>query len=85
MSTYLGDFKLCIEIKMETISYNMIWLIVFLCFVLHFLANKFTPGLLNVPGPALAGFSRLWRLWDVYTGQIMVSGTAHRMFLVRTS
>ena len=33
--------------------------------------NKFQPGLVGIPGPKLAAYTKLWRVYDVW------SGTAH--------
>jgi hypothetical protein len=36
--------------------------------VLNLLWNKFQPGLVKIPGPALAAYTKLWRLYNVYRG-----------------
>jgi len=36
--------------------------------IVHLLRNKYKPGLSSIPGPALAGYTRLWRLYDVWKG-----------------
>src|SRR3954453_23572090 len=36
--------------------------------VIHLLYNKFRPGLRGIPGPVLAAYTRLWRLYDVWKG-----------------
>jgi hypothetical protein len=37
-------------------------------FVLSLVYNKLKPGLRNIPGPPIAAFTKLWRAYDVYTG-----------------
>lgn len=36
--------------------------------VLRLLANRFKPGLSKIPGPTIAAYTRLWRLYDVWKG-----------------
>ena len=36
--------------------------------MLNLLWNKFQPGLVKIPGPALAAYTKLWRLRNVYRG-----------------
>jgi hypothetical protein len=36
--------------------------------IAHLIYNKFRPGLSSIPGPALAGWTGLWRLFDVSKG-----------------
>lgn len=38
----------------------------------HLLYNKFRPGLWDIPGPRLAAYTPLWRLWDVIKGSAQV-------------
>jgi len=33
--------------------------------VLNLLWNKFQPGLVKIPGPALAAYTKLWHLYNV--------------------
>lgn len=39
-----------------------------LAFLLRLLSNRFKPSLRNIPGPALAKYSRLWKLYSVWKG-----------------
>ncbi len=39
---------------------------IFVLVVLNFLWNKFQPGLVNIPGPSLAAYTKWWRFYDVY-------------------
>lgn len=42
---------------------------IILClFVLNFVWNKFQPGLVGIPGPTIAAYTKLWRLYDVWKG-----------------
>ena len=36
--------------------------------VFNLLRNKFQPGLVKIPGPTLAAYTKFWRLHDVYKG-----------------
>ncbi|KAF4340980.1 cytochrome P450 monooxygenase oxidoreductase, partial [Fusarium beomiforme] len=38
-------------------------------FILSYARNRFRPGLSRIPGPPLAKWTKLWRLYDVYNGQ----------------
>lgn len=42
--------------------------------VLRLAYNKLGKGLAHIPGPHLAGYSRLWRFWKVWDGQVMRLG-----------
>jgi hypothetical protein len=42
--------------------------------VLHLTYNKLGKGLAHIPGPHLAGYSRIWRIWKVWDGQVMRLG-----------
>lgn len=35
----------------------------------HLLRNKYKTGLSNIPGPPIAAYTKLWRLYDVWKGQ----------------
>ena len=49
-----GILKTCpISIILALIVLNLLW-------------NKFQPGLVNIPGPPLAAFTKWWRFYDVY-------------------
>jgi hypothetical protein len=37
--------------------------------IIHLLRNRFKHGLRSIPGPALAAYTKLWRLNDVRKGQ----------------
>lgn len=37
--------------------------------VLNLLWNRFRPGLSKIPGPTLAKYTKIWRLYDVFKGQ----------------
>lgn len=37
--------------------------------VLSYAYDRYRPGLQSIPGPPLAKWSKLWRLYDVYKGQ----------------
>ena len=39
-----------------------------LLIIFHLLRNKFQRGLLGIPGPAVAAYTKLWRVYDVYLG-----------------
>jgi hypothetical protein len=55
---------------------------------IHFLRNKFGYGLSHIPGPALAGWTRLWRLNHVRKGKAHLTMIElHRKYgkLVRTA
>ena len=39
--------------------------------VVHLLLNAFKPGLKDVPGPLLAKFTSLWRLYHTYNGTML--------------
>ena len=41
--------------------------------LLYSLRNKYLRGLYSIPGPALAGWTPLWRVCDVYQGQAHVN------------
>ena len=36
--------------------------------VIYLLRNKFRPGLLTIPGPAVAAYTNLWRVYSVFNG-----------------
>lgn len=42
--------------------------ILFLGIIAHLLRNKFRSILRDIPGPPLAAYTRLWRLYDVWKG-----------------
>jgi len=43
---------------------------ILLCLVVaHLLSNKLKSGLRDIPGPTLAAYTPLWRLYDVWKGQ----------------
>lgn len=35
---------------------------------LYVLWNKFQPGLVSIPGPTAAGYTKLWRVYSVFKG-----------------
>jgi hypothetical protein len=37
--------------------------------LLHLLIYRFNDGLSSIPGPALAKYTRLWKLYDAWSGQ----------------
>ena len=37
--------------------------------VLSLVYNRLRPGLINIPGPPVAAYTKLWRLYDVWKGQ----------------
>ncbi|KAF4453905.1 hypothetical protein F53441_3430 [Fusarium austroafricanum] len=41
----------------------------FVLLVLSYVYNRYRPGLSRIPGPSLAKWTKLWRLYDVYNGQ----------------
>ncbi|KAB5559620.1 cytochrome P450 oxidoreductase [Coniochaeta sp. 2T2.1] len=48
---------------------NHLILCVTVLYVLSLLYNRYRPGLSGIPGPALAKWTKLWRLHDVYQSQ----------------
>lgn len=49
--------------------------------VLHLLRNRFLTGLNRIPGPAIAAWSALWRLYDVSKGDAHNTAIAlHRKY-----
>ena len=43
--------------------------LLFLLFIVSLIRNKFKAGLRDIPGPPIAAYTRLWRLYDVWKGQ----------------
>lgn len=43
-------------------------LLLLLGVLLRLLTNRFKPGLSHIPGPTLAKYTRLWKLYDVWKG-----------------
>ena len=39
--------------------------IIFTLITSNLLLNKYQPGLVNIPGPPLAAYTKLWRVYDV--------------------
>jgi hypothetical protein len=57
-------------------------------FTIYLLRNKYGAGLNHIPGPSLAGWTKLWRLNDVRKGQAhMTAIKLHKKYgkLVRTA
>ena len=53
-----------------TVSYKHCFLILlFGLLLLSYIYGRFRPGLSRIPGPPLARWTKLWRLYDVYKGQ----------------
>ena len=49
--------------------------------VCNLLWNKFQPGLVKIPGPTLAAYSKFWRLYDVYKGHAHLTAIdLHRQY-----
>jgi hypothetical protein len=42
--------------------------LIFLAILLSFARNKFRRGLHSIPGPTLAAYTKLWRVYDVASG-----------------
>ena len=49
------------------VTYSIPFLV--LLFVASLLRNKYQPGLRDIPGPPVAAYTKLWRLFDVRSGQ----------------
>ena len=49
--------------------------------IIHLLSKKRRHGLWDIPGPFLAGYTRLWRMYDVWKGQAhMTAIQLHRKY-----
>ncbi len=49
--------------------------------VLSLVRNRFKPGLRSIPGPPVAAYTKLWRLYDVWKGQAhMTAIKAHEKY-----
>jgi hypothetical protein len=62
--------------------------LLFFVITIHLLRNKYGSGLSHIPGPALAGYTKLWRVNDVRKGQAHKTGiNLHRKYgkIVRTA
>jgi hypothetical protein len=44
-------------------------LCIFVLYALSVLYGRYRPGLASIPGPTLAKWTKLWRLYDVYKSQ----------------
>lgn len=55
--------------SMETLLRPYLGLLLPLVVVLYYLSTKFNPYYYGVPGPFLASFTSLWKLWDTSTGE----------------
>lgn len=51
-----------------SLKYNFVG-VFFLLLALSYVYNRYRPGLSRIPGPSLAKWTKLWRLYDVYKGQ----------------
>jgi cytochrome P450 len=49
--------------------FDHLLLLVASCLVVNALWNKFQTGLVGIPGPPLAAYTKLWRVYDVYKGK----------------
>lgn len=45
-------------------------------FILNLLWNKFQPGLVGIPGPTAAAYSKLWRVFSVWRGSAHLDAIA---------
>ncbi|EXJ81716.1 hypothetical protein A1O1_07781 [Capronia coronata CBS 617.96] len=67
------------HIQDVALAYPLQLVAVFILFRL--LWNKFQPQLVSIPGPPLAAYTKLWRLYDVWKGQAHLTAVAlHRKY-----
>ena len=62
------------NIKSIQVSYSVLLVSIVIAYFL--LYNKLRPGLRDIPGPRLAAYTRLWRLYDVYRGHAHTTAIA---------
>jgi hypothetical protein len=61
-------------VKSTLVAYPV--LIVFVVLMSSLLYNKLQAGLRNIPGPPVAAYTKLWRLYDVYKGHAHITAIA---------
>ena len=65
-TTTLTNSSLVASAKNVLVTYPA--LVVICLLALSLVYNKLKPGLRNIPGPPIAAYTKLWRLYDVYKG-----------------
>ena len=56
------------SIPVPRLFYELLLPFLLILLVIHLLWNKFKPGLLKIPGPPIAAYTRLWRLINIWKG-----------------